>query len=250
MIGIRQLSLVALSLFALSSTWARAGSDFIDLRDMQALEGNAEAGKERAAACMACHGSAGISPVPLFPNLAGQHAEYMYGRLLQIKREARAESPMTAMVADLDDTAMRDLSVWFASLAAPATAPAAQTSGDTDESGRRLYMEGDSARGVPPCQGCHGAAGQGYPLAAASPRWRVIPKLGAQHAQYLAQRLSDYRDGKHMEASSARLMTPIAATLDDTDIAALTQWMASADFQNMCLTQSPETSNSEESCPD
>src|SRR5690606_24184347 len=122
MIGIRQLSLVALSLFALSSTWARAGSDFIDLRDMQALEGNAEAGKVRAAACVACPGSAGISPVPLFPNLAGQHAEYMYGRLLQIKREARAESPMTAMVADLDDTAMRDLSVWFASLAAPATA--------------------------------------------------------------------------------------------------------------------------------
>lgn len=229
MIGIRSLFRVVLLVFALWPAWASSNADFIDLRDMAALEGDTDAGKARAAACMACHGAEGVSPVPLFPNLAGQHAEYMYGQLLQIKHEARPESPMTALVADLDDDAMRELSVWFASLPAPAP-PAAQAPADSHASGRRLYMEGDPARGVPPCQGCHGAAGEGYPLAATTPRWRVIPILRGQHAAYLAQRLRDYRDGKHVDSTSARAMAPIARTLDDAAIDAIAQWLGSGGY--------------------
>ena len=31
-----------------------------------------EAGKAKSAACAACHGGTGISPTPIWPNLAGQ----------------------------------------------------------------------------------------------------------------------------------------------------------------------------------
>ena len=88
---------------------------------------------------------------------------------------------------------------------------------------------GDPARGVPPCQGCHGADGQGHALAESTPRWRNVPILRGQHAPYLAQRLRDFRDGKHSDSSSARLMAPIAATLDDAAIEAITQWIGSGD---------------------
>jgi cytochrome c553 len=213
-------------LFAMAPAAVRSQTDFLDLRDMPLVDGDAAAGKARAAVCMACHGTDGIAPVPLYPNLAGQHAEYLYGELLQIRHEARADSPMTALVAGLDDTAMRDLSAWFAALpAAPAAGPA---SSESEKLGQRLYLEGDPVRGIPPCQGCHGATGDGYPLAATSAHWRLIPILRGQHAMYLAQRLRDYRDGKHSASSSARVMRPIAATLDDAAIDAIAQWLDAA----------------------
>lgn len=205
---------------------ARSPIDFMDLRDLPPVDGNADAGKARATTCMGCHGAQGIAPVPQFPNLAGQHAEYLYAELLQIRREARTESPMTAQVAALDDAALRDLAAWFASLPAATGSASKPASADYDV-GRRLFREGDPARGVPPCQGCHGTEGEGYALAESSVRWRIVPKLRGQHAPYIAQRLRDFRDGKHIGSSSARLMSPIAETLDDAAIEAIAQWIGS-----------------------
>jgi cytochrome c553 len=228
MIGIRLTSVVALALLALTASCAKARPhpDFIDLRDLSAIEGNAEAGKARATTCMACHGAQGIAPVPQFPSLAGQHAEYLYGELLQIQREARVDSPMTAQVANLDDDALRDLAAWFASLPA-AVMDTSEAADGSHDAGQRLYREGDPGRGVPPCQGCHGTDGQGHVLADSTPRWRVVPKLRGQHAPYLMQRLRDFRDGKHASSSSAHVMSPIAATLDDAAIDAIAQWIGS-----------------------
>jgi cytochrome c553 len=221
---IRPACLTVFMALALAPVAARAEDGFLDLRDMAAIDGDAEAGKAAAAVCMACHGSAGIAPVPMYPSLAGQHAEYLYGQLLQIRHEARADSPMTALVAGLEDAALRDISAWFATLPA-APPPGGSPSSEIETQGERLYLEGDPDRGVPPCQGCHGAEGGGFALAADTSRWRLIPILRGQHAAYLGQRLRDYRDGKHTASSSARVMAPIAATLDDAAIDALAQWL-------------------------
>ncbi|MEO5626933.1 MAG: c-type cytochrome [Dokdonella sp.] len=202
---------------------APAAADFIDLRRMQAVHGDANAGKAKAAACMGCHGAVGIAPVPMFPNLAGQRAEYLYWQLVEFKREARTESPMTAQVAALDDTAMRDLAVYFSSLPdADASAEAAPTS-----RGALLYREGDPASGAPPCQGCHGAQADGHPLAQDDVRYRGYPVLRGQHAAYLGARLKDFRDGKHTLSSNDRIMTSVAHTLDNDSIQALTTWIES-----------------------
>jgi cytochrome c553 len=205
---------------------ATAGAnDFVDLRRIGPLVGDANAGKEKAAVCGACHGAAGVSPAPAFPNLAGQRAEYLYSQLLEFKREARPESPMTSQVANLDDATMRNLAAWFASLPPAQHAPAAGTA--PSGRGRELYLEGNPASGTPPCQGCHGADGGGYPLAADNPSYRTYPVLRGQHADYVVQRLKDFRDGKHLSSSSDRVMTPVALTLDDDAIAALASWIES-----------------------
>jgi cytochrome c553 len=198
-------------------------SDFIDLRGIRALQGDAGAGKMKATVCMACHGPAGISPVPMFPNLAGQHAEYLYWQLVQFKREGRPESPMTAQVANLDDIAMRDLAAYFASLPAVTATPRAEL--DSADQAGRLYREGDPTAGVPPCQGCHGIDGEGHPRASEDAHWRAYPVLRGQHATYVVQRLKALRDGKHALSSSDRVMTPIARTLDDAAIEALASWL-------------------------
>jgi cytochrome c553 len=195
---------------------------FIDLRRIEPVHGDANAGKAKAVVCMGCHGPVGIAPVPLFPNLAGQHAEYLYWQLVEFKREARPESPMTAQVANLDEAAMRDLAIYFSTL--PAMTASAAPSSDR---GGTLYREGDSAHGVPPCQGCHGVNADGHPLAQDAAPWRTYPALRGQHSAYLAQRLKDFRDGKHTLSSNDRIMAPIARALDDASIDALSQWLGS-----------------------
>ncbi|HEY6986105.1 MAG TPA: c-type cytochrome [Rhodanobacteraceae bacterium] len=207
----------AASLFALASTLAGA-HDFVDLRSIPPLHGDASAGKEKAAVCSACHGAAGISPAAAFPNLAGQHAEYLYWQLVEFQREARPESPMTSQVKDLDDATLRNLAAWFA-LQPPAPFNANAT--PATDRGARLFREGDPATGTPPCQGCHGADAGGFPLAADNSSYRTYPILRGQHADYVVQRLRDFRDGKHASSTSDRIMTPVAKTLDDEAIHAV-----------------------------
>lgn len=206
----RPIAVLAL-LFA-AAAYAES-AEFVDLRRIEPLKGDASDGKAKAATCTGCHGANGVAPAAMFPNLAGQRAEYLYWQLVEFKREARPESPMTSQLANLDDATLRDLAAYFASL--PAPAPATQAPAGP---GATLYREGDPAHGVPPCQGCHGADGGGHPWAEGDAAYRVYPKLRAQHADYIAQRIRDFRDGKHLSSSSDRIMTPVARTLDDEAI--------------------------------
>ena len=40
-----------------------------------------EAGQTKAQVCMPCHGAQGVSSVPIWPNLAAQHADYIAKQL-------------------------------------------------------------------------------------------------------------------------------------------------------------------------
>ena len=202
-----------------------AQPDFIDLRHVDPVTGNAEAVREKAAVCSACHGPAGVSLVPIFPSIAGQSTEYLYWQLVEFKREARPDSPMTALVMPLSDQDMRDYAAYFAALA-PAQ-PSAAANSDTSDRAAQLYREGDAQAGIPPCQGCHGVTGAGHPLATDDVRYRVYPSLRGQHAAYVAQRLKEFRDGKHTLTSTDRIMQGVAHGIGDTDAQAIADWLQS-----------------------
>jgi cytochrome c553 len=206
----------------LCASAATAATDLIDLRHIDAVTGDAAAGKTKATVCMACHGPAGVAPVPMFPNLAGQKAEYLYWALVEFQRAARPDSPMTAQVAKLSDADMRDLAVYFATLA-----PAGPEAGAVASSagGAALFLHGDPTRGIVPCQGCHGADAGGHPFAADAARYRAYPVLRGQHAPYLTQRLKDFRDGKLTESSNDRIMRGVAHSLDDDSIEQIAAWL-------------------------
>lgn len=201
-----------------------ASPDFIDLRDVEPVHGDVATGKTAATVCNACHSADGVSPIPAFPSLAGQRAEFLYWRLIEIQREARPDSPMTPIVAPLDDATLRNLAAYYASLAAP---PAAATTGDADalRRGGERFLHGDAAVGVPPCQGCHGAHGEGHPLADAQPRYRVYPALRGQHAAYLTTRLAAYRAAGPVISTGARIMQGVTHDLDDDAIADIAAWL-------------------------
>ncbi|NVK23711.1 MAG: cytochrome c [Gammaproteobacteria bacterium] len=74
------------------------------------------AGKAKAATCAACHGANGISAIPMYPNLAGQKAEYMVKQLKAFKSGERKDPVMTAMAMPLSEEDMINVSAYFASL--------------------------------------------------------------------------------------------------------------------------------------
>ncbi|HUD42846.1 MAG TPA: c-type cytochrome [Dokdonella sp.] len=225
----KTLRLIVLQALALAVLGApAAAADFVDLRRIEPVSGDAAAGAQKAAAlCFACHGADGISPVPMFPNLAGQRADYLYQELLRYKSGSRPDSPMTALVQPLEDADLRNLAVHYAALAANVPAPAEPPAPDLLARGGTLYRQGDPGRGVPPCQGCHGADANGHPLADATARspYRAYPLLYGQHAAYVATRLRDYRSGALAHTSNDFIMTGVAQRLDDASIDALAAWL-------------------------
>lgn len=81
--------------------------------------GNVAAGEEKSAACQACHGSAGKASVPLYPHLAGQHADYLLHALQAYKKGERSGGQaevMKAFVSGLSDEDMADLAAYYQSL--------------------------------------------------------------------------------------------------------------------------------------
>ena len=201
-----------------------AQADPLDLRRAGPVGGDAAAGAAKVAVCVACHGPEGNAAVPAFPALAGQSAEYLYRTLAGFQRRADPASPMTAQVEKLSDADLRNIAAYFA--ARPRTAAPAAANADRS-AGAALFEGGDPARGIAPCQGCHGAAAHGHPLAAAGPaRYAYYPRLAGQNADYLVARLGQYRDGKIDDTTNARIMRGVAHNLDDASIRALADWLA------------------------
>ena len=79
-------------------------------------KGDAARGKTKAAVCAACHGPAGISPSPIWPNLAGQKEQYLIKQLKDFKAGTRKEPTMAPMIAPLSDQDIEDLAAYFSSL--------------------------------------------------------------------------------------------------------------------------------------
>jgi cytochrome c553 len=204
---------------------AHAASDFIDLRRVAAIEGDAKAGAAKVAVCMACHGVEGNAVVPLFPVLAGQRADYTYAALRGFQRRNDPASAMTAQVKDLSDADLRNIATYFATVARRA---AVSANGDAKMSseGERLYRDGDSGKGIPPCQGCHGARADGHPLANDAAFYRLFPILQGQHADYVVARLANYRDGKISDTSNARIMRGVAQQMDEASAKAIAAWVS------------------------
>lgn len=88
----------------------------IVLMSAPVLAGDIAAGKAKATTCSACHGSAGISAVPIFPNLAGQKEQYIIKQLKDFKSGARKDPTMNSMAATLSEEDMENIAAYFSSL--------------------------------------------------------------------------------------------------------------------------------------
>ncbi len=78
--------------------------------------GDIAAGKAKSTMCAACHGAAGVSAMPMYPNLAGQKKAYLVKQLKAFKSGTRKDPVMSSMAAPLSDTDIANLAAYFSSL--------------------------------------------------------------------------------------------------------------------------------------
>ncbi|MDT8387263.1 MAG: cytochrome c [Thiogranum sp.] len=77
---------------------------------------DAAAGKAKSATCAGCHGPAGVSANPLWPNLAGQKAPYLAKQMKAFRDGDRKDPMMSPMAKPLSDADIENLAAYFSSL--------------------------------------------------------------------------------------------------------------------------------------
>lgn len=80
-----------------------------------AAKGDAESGKQKSQVCQACHGLDGKSIDPTYPNLAGQHEDYLQKSLADYRAGRRTNPIMMGIASPLTDQDIMDLAAWYAS---------------------------------------------------------------------------------------------------------------------------------------
>ena len=192
------------------------------LTGMVHAAGDADAGKAKAATCVACHGPDGNSIAPNFPNLAGQSEAFLYKQLKDFKAGKRKDATMDAMIMPLDDQTMQDISAFFASQKLkPGQADAALV-----DAGKAIYKGGIAEIGVPACMACHGPAGSGNPGSG-------YPQLASQKSTYTEKQLKDFRTAAQNPADQtlgrtndpSKMMRNAVKRMSDPEIKAVAQYI-------------------------
>lgn len=214
---------------------------YFDLRRVTPIGGDPVRGKTRTELCSACHGDDGISIVPIYPDIAGQSADYMYWQMVKFKDAGFGGTVMAVALEELSDQDMRDLAQYYAGLPYAGSPPEpGEEPAEAEEPrdpellarGEQLYMHGNPAAGIPPCQACHGGDALGHPRAgkvdaAGFTPYAAYPALRGQRGDYLVTRIGEYQDGKHTSLSTDFVMIGAAKRLDPASVEALAAWLSS-----------------------
>lgn len=180
---------------------------------MTQAAGDAVAGGKKAQTCAACHGMDGNSNNPIWPSLAGQHAEYILKQLQDFKNNKRENAQMSPMAVNLGEQDMQDLAAYFSTQKIkPLAADPAMI-----EIGQRVYRAGNIDAGVPACMSCHGPSGRGNPAA-------VYPTVGGQHAAYAHAQLKAFREGLRTNDPN-EVMRIIVGRMTDDEIKAVSEYL-------------------------
>jgi cytochrome c553 len=161
--------------------------------------------KER---CVVCHTVEGNTPDPSIPRNLGQSRFALYKQLHDFKTGSRVNEAMSQVVADLDDRAIADLAAYYGALLRGAIDPERGSPFYVGAEIENLVVNGDFARGLPPCAACH-SIGVGGPI--------ETPTLTGQYAQYLAAQLSGFASGQRHNDIYHR-MRSVAAKLSENEI--------------------------------
>jgi len=170
-------------------------------RSQATAPGNPKAGQAISAVCASCHGAQGTSANPATPSLAGQDAQFLVAALHGYKDGSRNNATMKSLATGLDDTAIKNVAAYYASLQ-----PQAQA--------QNVHKPLSTAQWAERCDRCHGVGGNSTDV--------TRPALAAQRADYLQKVLEAYRSG----ARQSPEMTAMSSMLSDSDIKNLAAYYA------------------------
>lgn len=167
--------------------------------------------------CVACHGAdGGGQEGPGFPRLAGLNAAYMQRQLDDFANGSRESAVMKPIATALSTEERKIMATYYANLPIPEAAKSTSDQKDNAR-GRRLAERGRWEAQVPGCVQCHGPHGVGV--------GEHFPAIAGQPATYIANQLDAWKKGTRKN-DPLDLMKHVAASLDEKDIQAVSEWFA------------------------
>ena len=176
--------------------------------------------EERVAACVGCHGVKGEGTDNVyFPRLSGKPSGYLYNQLVAFRNGTRKYTPMNYLLEYLPDPYLKKMAQYFSDQN-PAVLPAENlpVQASVLSRGESVIKQGIPALRVPACISCHGTNLNG--------REPGIPGLLGLRADYIVAQLSAWRYGTRT-ARAPDCMQSIASALSETDVTAVSAWLAS-----------------------
>ena len=206
--GVDELYLARQRAAALAEPRERAEKEFAHAL---ALKADLDRGLEIYRSCAACHtpegwGLAGGS----VPQLAGQHHNVVIKQLADIRngnRENRVMQPFSSIEAIGGPQAVADVAGYIDTL--EISIENGKGPGEDLELGKRLYDQN--------CTRCHGPLGEGD-------NEKMIPRVHAQHYNYLVDQFELIRDGKRRNANP-EMVTQIKA-FTERDVRAVMDYVS------------------------
>ncbi len=166
----------------------------------------AQSVEQKAQLCSACHGDNGIPQQKSTPVIWGQELGYLYVELRDFKSGARKNDQMAAVVASLENDELLGLAQYFSQKPWPnlGQPPAPQA----------VAAQALRATTSVVCTSCHqeGYQGEG-----------TQPRLAGQQNDYLAQTMSDFRDGKRGNNPG---MSDLMKSIAQSDLPAIAEYLA------------------------
>lgn len=194
-----------------------AAEDSAEIAAQRIGNGNPVIGKEKSddGRCQECHGADGNSIDAKIPNHAGQYAAYLVKQLSDFQSGARKHEIMSIMAEDLTAIDKEEIGAYFASRKIMQG-----EAGAVNQLGRNLFVNGDQARDITACAGCHGDNGKGRIANDV-----VYPVIGGQRKIYLRSQLISWKLGERSN-SPGGVMNKVAQLLSDDEIEALADYVS------------------------
>lgn len=194
----------------LEAGFSRGGADDWPLEDRRMV----------ATTCARCHGFDGKGRRSgAFPNLALQDEDYLADMLSDYADGTKRSGIMQTVAEWLTAEQVDRLAAYYARQPA-GSPPGTDASDDVVAAGRTLAIEGDPARDVQACAGCHGTVAE-------YDDQPYFPVLAGQYEEYLDYKLKVWRSLRAPENVWNRMMSNQAHDLTDADIRAVSAFYAS-----------------------
>jgi cytochrome c553 len=213
----------------LTTLFALAVASVTALSHAQEAKGDVEAGKQKIAMCIGCHGiqgyQASFPEVHKVPMISGQSGKYIAAALVAYQKGERKHPTMRGIAESLTEQDIADVSAYYEQHGKTAAELPAKPKREPSVQVAELLKKGA-------CVSCHGDN-------FAKPIDPSYPKIAGQHADYLFVALKSYKVEKNNNVGrNNAIMAGIAKQFTNNELKALANYLGSVEGDMHVVPQS------------
>ncbi|WP_440109994.1 c-type cytochrome [Acidovorax sp. BL-A-41-H1] len=205
----------------LTTLFALAVASVTAFSHAQEAKGNVEAGKQKIAMCIGCHGipgyQASFPEVHRVPMISGQNAKYIAAALVAYQKGERKHPTMRGVATSLTDQDIADMAAYYEQHGKTGAELPAKPSREPSVQVAELLKKGA-------CVSCHGDN-------FAKPIDPSYPKIAGQHSDYLFVALKAYKaDARNANLGrSNAIMGGVSKQFTNAELKALANYIGSVE---------------------